>query len=127
MISLKEMAKIGTFDTQVGKTGGYTVWIYSNDPGNKPHFHIINDNDGFSCCVEICHAEYFIHEGKENTLNHKLKKALIHFLNARHKKTGITNWVFLCMSWDSNNSKKPLPEDIYDNMPDYMQLKTPNN
>ena len=35
-LKYKEMAKIGSFDTQVGKTGSYEIWIYTNDPGNKP-------------------------------------------------------------------------------------------
>lgn len=119
---LKEMAKIGSIDTQVGKTGNYEIWIYTNDPGNKPHFHIINEENGFSCCIQICKPEYFIHEGKEDVLNHKLKKSLVHFLKSMNKKRKITNWEFLCMSWDSNNSNMELPDEIYDNMPDYMIL-----
>lgn len=118
---LKEMAKIGEIDTQVGKTGNYEIWIYTNDAGNKPHFHIINEQTGFSCCVCILECDYFIHEGKEDTLNHKLKKSLVYFLNKK-RKTGLTNWAFLCESWDANNSKMELPDDIYWNMPDYMNL-----
>ena len=116
------MAKIGSIDTQVGKTGNYEIWIYTNDPGNKPHFHIKNAENGFSSCVLICCPEYFEHEGKEDKLNHRLKKSLVYFLNSTNKKRKITNWEFLCMSWDSNNSNMELPEEVYDNMPDYMQL-----
>jgi hypothetical protein len=119
---LKEMAKIGSIDTQVGKTGNYEIWIYTNDPGNKPHFHIVNEQTGFSSCILICQPEYFEHEGKEDKLNHVLKKSLTYFLKSNNKKRKITNWEFLCMSWDSNNSTMELPEEIYDNMPDYMKL-----
>lgn len=119
---LKEMAKIGSIDIQVGKTGNYEIWIYTNDPGNKPHFHIVNEQTGFSSCIEICRAEYFMHQGKEDVLNHKLKRSLVYFLNQKSKKRNITNWEFLCMSWDSNNSNRELPDDIYDNMPDYNNL-----
>lgn len=118
---LKEMAKIGSFDTQVGKTGPYEIWIYTNDPGNKPHFHIVNEENGFSCCIEICKPRYFIHEGKEDTLNHKMKKSLVAFLNSSRRRGG-TYWEFLCDCWEANNSDMELPEDIYDNMPNYMQL-----
>ena len=121
MISLKEMAKIGTIDTQVGKTGSYEIWIYTNDGGDKPHFHIINDQTGFSSCIEICNAAYFKHEGKEDELNHRLKKSLVYFLNQKRKR-GITNWEFLCESWEANNSSMEIPDEIYDNMPDYMKL-----
>jgi hypothetical protein len=119
---LKEMAKIGSIDTQVGKTGNYEIWIYTNDPGNKPHFHIINEQANFSSCIEILSANYFFHEGKEDTLNHKLKKSLVYFLQKENKKRKITNWEFLCLSWDANNSQMELPDEIYDNMPDYMTL-----
>jgi hypothetical protein len=122
MIQLKEMAKIGTIDTQVGKTGSYEIWIYTNDGGDKPHFHIINDQTGFSSCVEICNAAYFKHEGKEDELNHRLKKSLVYFLKSKSKKRNFTNWEYLCLSWDTNNSNRELPEEIYDNMPDYMTL-----
>ena len=121
MIYLKEMAKIGSIDTQVGKTGNYEIWIYTNDPGNKPHFHIVNYQTGFSSCIEICKPEYFKHEGKTDELNHKLKKSLVHFLSST-KKRGGTYWEFLCECWDANNSNMELPDEIYDNMPDYMLL-----
>ena len=120
---LKEMAKIGTISTQIGKTGGYEIWIYTNDPGDKPHFHIVNSEENFSCCVEIERPKYFIHEGKEDTLNHKLKRSLIYFLKSKHRKgRNITNWENLCMAWDDNNSNKELNPETYDNMPDYMKL-----
>lgn len=124
MITLKEMAKIGVFNKQVGETGGYEVWIYPNDPGDKPHFHIINDEEEFSCCVEICSANYFKHEGKEDELNHKLRKSLIHFLKSPHRKLKPkTNWEYLCACWEDNNSGRELPDDIYENMPDYTKLR----
>ena len=118
---LREMAKIGSIDTQIGKTGNYEIWIYTNDPGNKPHFHIVNEQTGFSSCIEICDAGYFMHQGKEDVLNPELKRSLMYFLGSKRKRGG-TYWEFLCMSWDSNNSNRELPDDIYDNMPDYMNL-----
>ena len=118
---LREMAKIGSIDTQVGKTGNYEIWIYTNDAGNKPHFHIVNEQNGFSSCIEICNPLYFKHEGKMDELNHKLKKSLIYFLKSKRKRGG-TYWEFLCDCWEANNSSMELPDDIYDNMPDYMFL-----
>ena len=119
---LEEIAKIGAIDTQVGKTGSYEIWIYTNDPGDKPHFHIKNAQTGFSSCILICKPEYFEHEGKEDKLNHKLKKSLVYFLNSKNKRKSRTNWEFLCDSWEANNSTMELPDDIYENMPDYMKL-----
>ena len=118
--SLKEMAKIGSIDKQVGKTGGYEIWIYTNDPGNKPHFHIVNEEKNFSCCVRIDVAEYFIHLGKEDTLNSALKKSLVYFLKSKHRKLPITNWEYLCACWEDNNSTMPLDDDLQ--MPNYLEL-----
>lgn len=118
--SLKEMAKIGSIDKQVGKTVGYEIWIYTNDPGNKPHFHIINEEKNFSCCVRIDVAEYFIHLGKEDTLNSALKKSLVYFLKSKHRKLPITNWEYLCACWEDNNSNMPLDDDLQ--MPNYLEL-----
>ena len=79
--------------------------------------------ENFSCCVKILKPDYFIHTGKEDTLNSKLKKSLINFLTSKHRKRkNITNWEYICMCWDDNNSNYELPEEIYDNMPDYTKL-----
>lgn len=123
MIPIKEMAKIGSIDTQVGKTGGYEIWIYNREGDGIPHFHIINEEENFSCCVRILECAYFIHTGKEDTLNTKLKKSLMVFLNSNHRKLkGVTNWEYLCACWDDNNSNFELPEDIGNNMPNYLNL-----
>lgn len=118
--SLKEMAKIGSIDKQVGKTGGYEIWIYTNDPGNKPHFHIVNEEKNFSCCVRIDVAEYFIYLGEEDTLNSALKKSLVYFLKSKHRKLPITNWEYLCACWEDNNSNMLLDDDLQ--MPNYLEL-----
>ena len=118
---LREMAKIGSIGLEVGKTGNYEIWIYTNDPGNKPHFHVVNDQTGFSSCILICECGYFKHEGKTDELNRRLKKSLVHFLETTRKRGG-TNWEFLCECWDANNSDMEIPDEVYDNMPDYMNL-----
>lgn len=120
---LNEMAKIGTFGNKVGERGNYEVWVYNKEGDGIPHFHIVNSEENFSCCIKILEPDYFIHTGKEDTLNSKLKKALINFLTSKHRKRKtITNWEYICMCWDDNNSNYELPEEIYDNMPDYTKL-----
>ena len=120
---LKEMAKIGSIDTQIGKTGNYEIWIYNREGDGIPHFHIVNDQTGFSCCVCILECKYFIHTGKEDTLNTKLKKSLVAFLNKPHRKLpNYTNWQYLCACWDDNNSSYELPNEAYQNMPNYLNL-----
>lgn len=121
---IMEMAKIGTFGNKIGETGNYEVWVYDKEGNGIPHFHIVNKEDNFSCCIKILECDYFIHTGKEDTLNAKLKKSLVTFLTKPHRKLkGITNWQYVCACWDDNNSRYELPEEIYDNMPDYRNLK----
>lgn len=123
MIPIMEMAKIGSIDTQVGKTGGYEIWVYNREGDGIPHFHIINEEAQFSCCIKIQECDYFKHTGKENTLNNKLKKSLMMFLKSKHKKLKVvTNWEYLCACWDDNNSNYELPDDIGENMPNYLNL-----
>lgn len=123
MIPIMEMAKIGSIDTQVGKTGNYEIWIYNREGDGIPHFRIVNEEEDFSCCVRILECDYFKHTGKEDTLNTKLKKSLNTFLKSPHRKNKkITNWEYLCACWDDNNSNYELPDDIGENMPDYLNL-----
>ena len=123
MVRLEEMAKIGSIDTQISKTGNYEIWVYNREGDGIPHFHITNNQNDFSCCVKILECGYFFHTGKEDVLNTKLKKSLIAFLKKPHRKLkNYTNWQYLCACWDDNNSAYELPEEAYDNMPDYMNL-----
>lgn len=115
---LEEMARIGFIDN-------LEIFIWTDDPGNIPHFHIRDistKGDEFNCCVRIDKAEYFKHTGKEDVLNHKQKKNLIEFLNSTSKLGGIEikNWDKVIMYWNDNNSKLILPDDL--EMPDYNLL-----
>lgn len=112
---LLEMAQIGTF-------GKYTIIVWTNDPGNIPHFHVIDSatrGNSFNTCIKIESAEYFHHEGKEDTLNTKERKELLKFLNSKDK-WGEQNWVVLLKEWERNNSKTSI--DINLPIPDYTKL-----
>lgn len=112
---LLEMAQIGTF-------GKYTIIVWTNDPGNVPHFHVVDSatrGNSFNTCIKIESAEYFHHEGKEDTLNTKERKELLKFLNSKDK-WGEQNWVVLLKEWERNNSKTSI--DINLPIPDYTKL-----
>lgn len=112
---LLEMAQIGTF-------GKYTIIVWTNDPGNIPHFHVVDSatrGNSFNTCIKIESAEYFHHEGKEDTLNTKERKELLKFLNSKDK-WGEQNWVVLLKEWERNNSKTSI--DINLPIPDYTKL-----
>lgn len=61
------------------------------------------------------------HTGKEDVLNSKQCKELNTFLSKEYRKTGINNWKYLLMSWNSNNSHIEIPEDYP--KPDYSIIE----
>lgn len=117
---LNEMAKIGDMDKE------YEVWVRTNDPGNKPHFHIWDSNSygkKFHTCVEILQPKYFHHTGKEGVLNSSERKDLVKFLSSEDEDEddGRTYWDTLIREWNRNNSSKKIPLDL--EMPDYRNMR----
>ena len=112
-----EMAQIGGIDNNL------VAYVRSNDPGNIPHFHIVDKStlgSKFHTCVKIESPEYFHHTGKEGVLNSKQRKSLVNFLNSL-TPLEISHWEFLLLTWNTNNSNKKLRMDLP--MPDYTKLK----
>lgn len=114
---LFEMAKIGRFKNLY-------IYIWMNDGGNVPHFHI-SDSDNYpqnstvEIAIKIDSPEYFPHGGKyTDKLNSREIKELIKFLNKT--EDGEKNWVYLLRTWNKNNSKAKIP--VTSPMPDYTQL-----
>lgn len=114
---LIEMANIGSIDNKL------VAIIRMNDPGNIPHFHIVDKatlGRDFHTCIKIEAPEYFHHEGKEDVLNSKQRKNLNDFLKNKNE-LGVTNWRYLVTTWNINNSNKNVDKDIV--QPDYTKLK----
>lgn len=115
---LYEMAKIGRFKDLY-------IYIWMNDGGNVPHFHISDSanypqNSTIEISVKIQSAEYFPHGNKyEDQLNSKQKKELVKFFNSK-TALGVSNWMILIDTWNRNNSSINLP--ISTPMPDYTKL-----
>jgi hypothetical protein len=113
---LLEMAQIGTFNK-------YTIIVWTNDSVNIPHFHIVDSStrgEEFHTCIKIEKAEYFHHSGKEGVLNSKQRKSLVDFLK-KHFDEDTSNWEYLIMTWNANNSNMKLSKKIQ--MPDYTNIK----
>lgn len=114
---LMEMANIGSIDNKL------VAIIRMNDPGNIPHFHIVDKatlGRDFHTCIKIETPEYFHHEGKEDVLNSKQRKNLNDFLKNKNE-LDVTNWKYLVTTWNINNSNKNVDKDIV--QPDYTKLK----
>lgn len=113
-----EMALVGHTEDNL------EILVRTNDPGKLPHFHIIDKNKKFNNegCIRIDIPEYFDHGGKTMHLNSKQRKDLIDFLNKpyRNKKLNITNWDYLVLLWNDNNSDIEIDDNV--EMPDYNLL-----
>ncbi len=114
---IEEMARLGYID-------GFEIIVFTDDAGNKPHFHIrdaATRGQSFHSCIEIRHPRYFRHTGKEDVLNGKMKRKLLEFFATQNEDfEGLTNWQVLLRMWNSNNSTmKVLPTQ---EMPDYRKL-----
>ena len=115
-----EMARVGITENNLD------IFIRTDDPGKIPHFHIVDinkkDNKVNETCIQITKAEYFLHGGKQMTLNSSQRKELVEFLASKPRnKRFKTNWEYLVSMWNDNNSDVEIDESI--EMPDYKELK----
>lgn len=114
---LFEMAKIGRFKNLY-------IYIWMNDGGNVPHFHISDssnypNNSSIEIAVKIQLPEYFPHGGKyTDKLSTREVKELIRFLKS--SEDGENNWEYLIKTWNRNNSNAKIPVNMP--MPDYSKL-----
>ena len=122
------MARVGFIQTKKGDESNLEVYVNTDDGGNIPHFHIRDTNNWnkFHSCIRLDEAKYFLHEGKEDTLNSKQRKLLQQFMtssvtNSRYKSKFENNWELACFLWDINNSNEEIDEFV--KQPDYTKLK----
>ena len=116
---LNEMARIGFMNE-------FEIVIYTDDPGNIPHMHILDastQGEKFSSSVKLESAEYFSHGGKYvDKFNSKQRKTFNEFMNSKPKnKRFSTNYEYACSMWNDNNSKTNVDETR--EQPDYTKLK----
>lgn len=102
---------------------GLFIIVFTNDPGNIPHFHVFNNQNPkkttLNACIKIETPEYFKHGNHTDILNGKQMKSLIKFLNSKRKENK-TWWQHLLELWNDNNSNYEIPEDLP--IPDYISL-----
>ena len=128
-MGIEGMSRVGTVSMR-GAT--YEIFVCTNDPGKIPHFHLrdIDDWSKFHTYIRIDKAEYFHHGNKQDILNAKEKKQLNDFMQSISKKKlrrpgaepiEITNWEYVCILWDDNNSDVEIADDVV--QPDYTKLQ----
>lgn len=115
---LLEMAKVGPLNDKL------VIYIWTNDGGNIPHFHIVDKStmgNEFHTCIKIEKAEYFDHTGKEDVLNSQQKKKLMEFFS-KSDKWGDNYWDIVLQEWNRNSSKVEVDRNL--KTPDYTKLGT---
>ena len=119
---LTEMARVGFMsDLQ--------VIVYTDDPGNVPHVHILDKEipHRFDCCVKLEYPEYFDHGSHNDHLNASGRHRLNDFMNSKCKDSRYENNYDLAVSmWNLNNSDKTVELERYEDgriiVPDYSTL-----
>ena len=111
--------------TRIGYVGKFEIIVYTDDPGNIPHVHVIDAStrgQEFDSCVKLESAEYFPHGGKHtDKFNSKQRKDFNTFMsskpgNNRYK----TYYEYACSMWNDNNSKYVIDES--NAQPNYTNL-----
>ena len=107
-----DLSQISLDEASVGKhgfpdgLGECKLYVYGGER-NIPHFHIESKDGKFVCCVQIYEPYYFIHPGKEGTLNSAQRKELDKYLRSAYKTpvggVKITIWQMICIDWNNAN------------------------
>lgn len=110
---------------QVGQFVKYSVYVYSNDHGNIPHFHVkdtATNGSKFHTCIEIKQNKYFQHGSKRDSFNNQEKKELDKFLHQKYPRNGEgNNWDFIANFWNECNPTNTIPFNL--EQPNYSILK----
>lgn len=117
-----EMAKVADFD-------GYKLWIWTNDEGKIPHFHVIKGNPlapSFDSCIKFKVSEYFPHGGRhKDKLPRNHLKDLVELLKSQDPYAigQQTIWQALIIEWNRNDNKEQVSP--FAPIPDFMHIVYP--
>lgn len=119
------MARVGFIP--VGTTNTVEVYVWTDDPGKVPHFHVRkygkNGHYEWETCIRYDSPEYFLHGRHKGKLpDKKLAKQLDDMLRQVNKKSRnqTTYWEDCIDAWNSNNSDVELDVNLV--QPDYTKL-----
>lgn len=108
---------------RVGRAGIYDIYIYSNE-GPVPRFHFRNAQTGREGCLKLESADYFSHNRYTATLNAGERRDLARFLRSRKGSSNLTQFQYICILWNDNNTQYPLRMDPYKaSAPDYENME----
>lgn len=125
-----------TVNSQIGKFSNYFVKVNSNDPGKIPHVHVLDSNTlgkQFHCCIQLEKNNYFIHDGKTDTLTSRSeRKQFYDFMKSKpitipkeiskYKQYIKNNWLLACFLWNVQNERSRFINLKTTKMPDYTTI-----
>lgn len=102
-------------------TDNLEIWVYPNDNGKIPHFHVKRDGKP-DACIMIMDNQYFTHGSHTGTLNKKESGLLNDWLKQIVKNTGTSMWTVIRDDWNANDERgTEVPINIA--QPDYSYIK----
>ena len=102
-------------------TDNLEIWVYPNDNGKIPHFHVKRDGKP-DACIMIMDNQYFTHGSHTGTLNKNEAGLLNNWLSQIVKKTGTTMWTVIRDDWNANDERgAKVPISVA--QPDYSYIK----
>ena len=113
-------------NVNINKIGVCSVRVY-NGEGQIPHFHIINKDGSFDCCICIYSNNYFSHPGHADQFssNKQLEKLNTWLDQTDKKNRSNTNWETICQEWEKNNPECKFPKDKKVTIkPEYKDIKS---
>lgn len=101
-------------------TDNLEIWVYPNDNGKIPHFHV-KRNGKPDACIMIMDNQYFTHGSHTGTLNKKESGLLNDWLKQIVENIG-TMWTVIRDDWNANDERgTSVPPNIA--QPDYSYIK----
>lgn len=101
-------------------TDNLEIWVYPNDNGKIPHFHV-KRNGKPDACIMIMDNQYFTHGSHTGTLNKKESGLLNDWLKQIVENIG-TMWTVIRDDWNANDERgTSVPPNI--DQPDYSYIK----
>lgn len=103
----------------IGSYSNTSIFVYSIEGENIPHFHIKIKGERTDVCIKILTNDYFIHGKHKGVLNKSSLKKLVNFFNEKHNNEE-TNWQYLISVWNKHSQKKISKET---HIPNYLEMK----
>lgn len=112
-----------------GSESKMSIWVYPNDDGNIPHFHVERGKSSkFSCAIKLEKAEFFPHGLHKDILINDDCKTIDKIMDKPttcKEYKGSTVWQACVKVWNNEVAKRQSKPKISDDIvkPDYSKMR----